>query len=486
MTPQFKSKLKKQRLNSDQLTELNAFLNQYFPEEMRVAAIQEAKSTGKLSPEILAKVGIVNPSTLGFVQGQVERITGGKPAEEDYTSTELKRELSGADILTGKAGKPIDEASLTDEELSRRRDLFETLGSTGESIGGYSSQIKEAIERKVEAYGIPGEMGKDVSKALTEIVSQKGYYPQADELRQALKEYSDAHKNEMGAGGRLSSLGTLAERFAPLTNFINDQDARNELSGLFNNIQKAPDTSEDVRRLDELLGTRKETVAREGEIDKFITGIPGELEGPRNERIKQLRDLGGRQFEAQAPGLLAREAALGRYHSGAAGDVLANAYGDIEQNVESEAARLKSGDDDFYFNAAYQNQIRKIMEGRATAGASQGFERENIRGQQEQRFQQGQFDINANLQNDLLMQKYENQLQSAQKARQRQQDLQSRANRAGTAGALGGIGGTALGAGLGAAFAVPTGGLSVAAGAGLGAGIGGGVGSGLPLLFGSR
>ena len=79
-----------------------------------------------------------------------------------------------------------------------------------------------------------------------------------------------------------------------------------------------------------------------------------------------MRELGNRQAQELTPQILARENALGRLNSGSVGDVLSSTYGDINANIESSAASLKAGDEQFYFDAAYQNQVRKLMEGRTS------------------------------------------------------------------------------------------------------------------------
>lgn len=450
--------IKKQTLSQDQLSELNAFLNQYFPEELRAQAIKEAKTTGKISSEMLGKIGVVNPSTVKFIQDEVTRVTGGSPAEVDYTRTELKRELAG------KSGKPIDESNLTDDELTRRRDLYQQLGQSKESLSGFPSQVQEEYKRKLSAYGIKPESIDQVANAFSQFTQELGRYPTADEFRQRFSDPNSLPNNFLG-------INTGAFNDPALQNFINDQNARNELSGTFDRLTGSPDTGEDISRIEELLTMRRGQADTDRQLEDHIQGLRGELGGITDERIRGLRELGGQQFQEAAPGVLEREAAMGRLHSGSAGNALTGLYGDINQRIESEVANLKTGDEEFFFNAAYQNKIRQLMEGRTDLGSALNTGRQNARMQQDQRFQQGQFNLNANLQNDLLMQNYQNQLQAAQSMRQRQREMQNKARNAGMIGTVGGLAGAAIG---------------TAIAPGVGTMVGSGIGSGIGGLFGSR
>ena len=463
-----KTKRRKSLIDPTNAQELQTFARQYLPESIRDKALEAIRLKGSIPEEIL-KEGNFSDSNRQFVTSEISRITGGKPLERDLYRSELEQEL------LGPKGKPVDEVGLTDEELSGRRDIYEQLSGAKNELSGFPGQIEETLKRKLNAYGVSGSAGDEVTKAIKDIVVQKGYYPQADELRNALNER------------RKSEPLSVDVNSGPLGNFINDQDARNELSSYFESLTGPQDRGEDVTRIEDLLSTRKTGKEREGQIDEFLGSIPQQLSETRNSRVDMLRELGGREFEDLAPRLMAQENVLrGDARTGAAGDVLASGFGDIQSRIEGEAANLASGDEAFYFDAAYKNQVRKLMEGRQDLGQALSFEKQNVRAGQEQRFQNSQFDLNSSLKNDLMRQTYENQIRQSQALRQRQQEMLNKQRSSGMAGAFGGLGGTLLGAGLGAALAVPTGGLSVAAGAGLGAGVGGGIGAGLPSLFGSQ
>ena len=367
------------------------------------------------------------------------------------------------DILS----KQVSEADLTDAELQQRLGDYREFGKT--SAGIDFETIKRTLAQKLPGQGVNNNVDS-IAYQIAEMAGQLGRYPTADEL---ISRFTPATKKR---GFRLQTNIDPA-----LLNFINNQDQRNELTGLIQGMVTPQDTSSDIKRIEDILKNRSESQKREADITSFVSEIPNELKAPREDRIKLLRELGDRRFDEMAPQLIEREAAMGRLRSGSVGDVLASSYGDIQANIEAEQARLVSEDDAFYFNAAYQNQIRKLMEGRTDLSSSLATERQNIRTQQENRFQQGQYELNTNLSNDLMMQKYENQIRAAQEYRRRQQELASRANGAATMGTAAGLAGTVAGAGLGF---IATGGNPL--GASLGASLGGGIGSGLPILFGAQ
>lgn len=438
---------------------IQAFLSQYIPETFRAQILSEIDSTGDVSAETLKKAGISKKSSVDFIRGQIKEFA---PTPE--LGGLRQRQLEDVLGIHGRGDIRVDEAGLTDEGLETRREIFEQLGKTGVPLNQRRSDIRDEFKSKLRAYGLLPARADQMAEVLADFTLEKGRYPTSQEFI-----------SKFPAGAR-----------APLVNFFNDQNARNEFEGTIDRLTKAPDTFDDISRIEDLLKTRRGKAAEEKQLSEFIDKtLPEELAQGRGERTALLRELGDREFDAIAPQLLARENAMGRGSSGAVGDVLTGAYGDIQGRIESEVANMRSSDEEFHFNAAYQNQIRKLMEGQGNLAGSLAMERQNVRTGQQQRFAQGQFDLNQNLENDLLMQKYENQIRSAQTMSKRQQEMMKRQRRAGLVGRIGQVG-AALGYGLGALFAAPTGGLSMMAGASLGSAIGGGAGIGLPMLFGAQ
>lgn len=456
---------------------LLAFLSQFISESFMDEVVKEIDTTGDISEETLKKAGIKKTSTLKFLKENIKDIVPVKEVK-DLTRSQLK-------TITGEG---IDEPSLTDKGLEQRKGIFEQLGQSKETIKNYPGQLSQLLDRKLDAFGITNELRGKLKESVIDLIASTGQYPDAQSLKNKIQQIANEDSPNKGwtpDGQRFLKYGELPGAIDPLLNFANDQSLRDEMSKFVEDIEKVPDTSEDISRIEDILTGRATEAKREKDISGFIEGLPAELEGPRNARVDLLRELGGRDFERLTPQILARENAMGRLNSGAVSDVLGSAYGDIQANIESEAAKLKSGDEAFYFDAAYQNQIRKLMEGKTDLSSSLATERQNVRTQQQNRFESTQFDLNKNLENDILMQKYEASIRSAQASRERQNQLMNSQKRAGMFGGIGGAG-VGIGAGLGALFALPTGGVSVGAGAAIGGGIGAGVGVGLPLLFGQR
>ena len=445
-------KLYKNVLDPTKLQELYSIASQYFPEKLRDKFLEAIKSTGTI-PDDLFRQGNFNVRDQSVVLDMVNTLTGGKPLEVPLSKSELQQELT-------PQNEPIDEPSLTDEALARRKDVYDTLSQTGGILD--RAYVERLVDNKFKSFKIKSSIGNEAGKLIVDEIMQTNQYPDAGRLDQLLNPL-------------YRRLGNTVGLIDPLKNFVNDQNARNDISSNLSAITNPENKDKDVKRIADMIAKREIAAERESSISSYISGLPNELAEGRRPYFDTLDESGGRSFQDQAPAIIATEHALGRGTSGALGDVLASSRSDIQFRIESEKARVMSADDDFYFNAAYNNQVRKILEGRTDFNSALDTERQNVRQQQEKNFQDKQFYVRQEAATDLLMQKYQAQLERAQLYAQTQRDSSKQRRQADL---FGGIGQsmTAIGTNLG----FLSGGPIVAA---IGGGIGAGIGAGLPIIF---
>jgi hypothetical protein len=411
---------------------LKAFASQYFPAQYMDEILAEIEKSGSISDETLKKAGIGKRSTVDFIKNQVRELA---------PKNDLK-ELSKSQLqsLVGTGENVVDEANLDDAGLSTRKDIYGQLGNTKGQLDRGS--IEKELINKLKVANVHEESVPRVAQQLADQIMQLGHYPSAEEF-------------QAGYPGFISP---------ELKNFFTNQDTRNQFSGSVQDQLEAPDTFNDIKRIDDILATRGQKRANEGELDSFLTSLPGELEKSRTGYLDALSDQANVNMEYAVPQQLAGLNARGALFSGDVQDVLSTEYGNQYGAIEAERAQLESDDNQFYFNAAYQNALRKQLEGQVDYRTYLEGERAKIGNEQETRFQRSQAQINANSQNDLQMRQYNHPLRAQQVQLQKQRDAQ---NKAKTAGLVSGIGQTVGGlamAGAGIATANP---FLIAGGAGM-------------------
>ena len=410
--------------------ELNTFAQQYFPTAQRQDILDEIASTGTISAASLAKIR-ANPSDSQFITSEVNRITGGKPTGQ----AKLKELLS--------PDKPINEANLTDEELQNRQQQFQALGeSTGTAD---PASIQRFIEDKFKAYGVlsdrTAQERSKLSKSLSDAIVGSG---QTD-INQAI--------NGIDIKSILEKQNLNPNVFIdPLKNMMNDGDFRGQL-GTFISDQVTPskNTSEDISRIGDILSTRETKTANEGKVTDYLNTLPDVLSASRNDFVDVLKEQGQQELEAATPQFLAGANARGALFSGDVGDVLSTTAGGIQGNIESIQAQLEAEDNQFYFNAAYRNALRKQLEGQTDYGTFLAGERARIAGEQQTRFNRAQTTIAGNANADLQMRTGQSALTAQQARLKRERDLLDSERTAGLYGQIGQAGGAIIGAGVGAA-----------------------------------
>lgn len=361
--------------------------------------------------------------------------------------SQLRRKLKYGEFL--EADKPIDESSLTDEELQSRFNDFRELAQTKGEVD--PAGLTRELVSKLKSFGIANNPDQ-VAEGITQFVLREGRFPDAKEI-----------------GGRGNRRVSESDR-AKFENFVNDQDVRNQFSGLITNQVNAPNVGGDIKRLEDIIGER----GRKAQGNKDIQAFLGELPQNLASQTGQFMDTQRANAETQLrdfldPQIRQSLAARGLLTSGDLSAELASAGEGLQGGLNQQHADLQAQDAAFFENAAYQVNLKKVLDANQNLAGEINFQRGNALNQQENRFQVSQqnqadqFGVDA-------FRRQQQQNMSAQNARlKQQQDIQKAQSRAGQIGNIGRFGGLIAGA----ALAAPTGGLSLAAGAGLGATSGG-------------
>lgn len=442
---------------------LKSFASQYFPAKYHDDLLAEIERTGALSDETLKRVGITKPSSIAHIKDVLANIVP-KQNLKDLSADQLK-----SIVGTGGSGtnENVDESQLDIPGLQTRKDIFGQIGSTKGEID--RAGMVRAVTERLKAFGVTNNVDA-LANQITDTATRLGRYPTADELRNQFSKDTlwskDSNKAvESAASGKSVAWDTpfnsgknnddvyTRKGYVPpeLENFFNDQNARNELSGLVSGQINPTDTSEDVKRIEDSLSKKTLAAGNESKLQDFLGSIPNELTGSRESYIKSLRESQNAGFQDTAEELLNQQNALGRLNSGATGDVLSSTYGGIQGHIEDIQAQLENEDNQFYANAAYQEQLRKMLEGNADYATALTSERARVRGEQENRFQTSETALNNQNTNNLLMQRNNAALLNAQRRAQREASFADSQRQAELIGA----GGTAVGETAGTALAKP-------------------------------
>lgn len=358
-----------------------------------------------------------------------------------------------------------DQSTATDEELQNQIAAYQGLTKVGTPLDR-GETMKNAVSGMLGNTENISLYEKNVlTPILSTFIADNRRLPQPGELADILTQ-----QQPDGYGGIIEN--------PAVTNFLNNQNNSNYIA--LNLGGQEPSHDNQIKSIQDILASRGQQRSKDDAFNKYISSIPDELSANRESYLASQKPLAQQQFQDYAQQALARENAAGRLFSGSVGDVLSTGAGAIQGGLEQARADLQSQDDAFYFNAAYQEQVRKLLEGRSDYNTALQTEHARVSTEQNTRFNQEQTGLNNTLSNDLLTQQYNNQLRAIQAQRQRQQDLANKQNQIGLYGGIGGAIGTIAGIGLapatgGASLAIPValGAAGSTAGSQVGKGVGG-------------
>ena len=331
-----------------------------------------------------------------------------------------------------------DEAGLTDSELQDRLYAFGEL----EKIPGTKRRV---LDTNALASSIFDEMSKGQrfanddalragAKYAAEAFSRGDYNPQtfAEIIKDRAPEINPSRFEALKSFGNAigSSYGGAVQQ-----------------GYYFKDIQdQSLDFSSDKKRLNELISSRQEKSNAEQQVTDYLTSLPEELAKNREDVLsnEQERAL-GRYSESVVPSTLQNLNSRGVLFSGDTEDLLTAEALNLDNELNSFRQELEQQDNDFYFNAAYQNKIRQLLESNVNLQESLNYERNNVLTEQSRRFQASQSDLNRRLDEKLYENDAQRRLRLNETQLKLQKDAQDKANKNALYGQIGRIGGAIIG-----------------------------------------
>ena len=339
-------------------------------------------------------------------------------------------------------GKNVDEATLTDQELQDRLLAYQELGGLKETERVFDTQALRArivAELTPRIHGIgASDFGLDqaANYAANSLRDTGGFDPQ---------KFSEIIVDR--------SPGTIDNRHfedlkGRITNYL--PNAQGMYSSFYKENPIVNDVSGDVSRLSQLTTSRKEKAVRDKDITDYLTALPGQLEGTREGYLSGETDRAVQDFEeVYAPRALESANARGMLFSGDSADLLTTGAFDVQDVIDKARIDLEAEDNQFYFNAAYQNKVRQALESSTNYKDAIANEQQNVLTTQQQKFTAKENDVSRSFQERMFQREQERSLalQQAQARRQRQaQDAASSSALYGQLGStIGAIGGATVG-----------------------------------------
>lgn len=158
---------------------------------------------------------------------------------------------------------------------------------------------------------------------------------------------------------------------------------------------------EQIGRLQELLGIRRSEREKNAAVDELTANIQKELAASRDELLSGEYERAGASFRDYIPRALSGLNQRGLLFSGDVEDELTSKALELQGGLEDYQAQLEAQDNQFYFDAAYKNAIRKQI------GASEDYrsalesERQRIMSEREEGFISAQSKLDRRLKETL-------------------------------------------------------------------------------------
>lgn len=347
------------------------------------------------------------------------------------------------------------EPNLTDQELQDRLSQYQQLAKlpqqqTSPNYNALTADIYRRFNQLGQKYlnvpnALPGSQQAaewaarwfldggaknplDFGPTLGQIISDTGNIKNRNDVGNLVKAGNDIY-NEFSPGSTLAQYQQTAD--VPGTTLAD---------------QYAPD----IKRIQDLLGTKQKLAASDTAAQASIASLPAELAQGTNAFVQNQTDQAGQFLEQQlAPQIAQSENMRGILYSGDLANELSRGAAGAYAPVENAQATLQAQDRDFYTNAAYNYQLAKSLNAGQDLTLQTAQDRNSALANQGYNFQSGQADIQRQLQERLLNQQQQSSLIAQNAAIRQQQDALRRQNQSGLAssvgGAVGGIGGALIG-----------------------------------------
>lgn len=355
--------------------------------------------------------------------------------------------------------------------------------------GGNDSGVKDRLKSAITRSILEGRITPDTRSAISPYVSSGAEDIEREILDANRNEYTfsqDPNKYVKDYLGKLAPKDISAATDDELTKYLEGLNEATSLKsysrptsysdviggpgGVGVNYTESPlnfEYGDEIKTVQDILGTRAEKANREASLSSFIQGVPEQQRVAREDYLSGLEGSLRDQFENdRIPRDLQSLNTRGLLDSpGEVADALSTGAFDIQSTIEQARIELEQQDYQFFYDMAYQDQLRKSLDAAKDYQATLSSERDKLRVDQENRFQSTENAINRDFNFKLQDIQYKQQLNAQEIRAKRQRDAQESAKRSqlySQAGsAAGAIGGAAVGGPPGAMV-----GASVGSGAG--------------------
>ena len=340
-------------------------------------------------------------------------------------------ELSKLNTLISQLSKPAiyknfiestaDESGLTANEL---RDRLEAYQETQSQFGGLLTKTRPDKNRlEVAVHNIMTEEGWS-----GRVADQKT--PEFVKLLMSSPDPTENLKKSLGAENSKGEkvYDSVDKRLIALGGQVRD----NQFS-----TYDVSDASPDISRLKEAIATATTKEEKDAAIESYLSGLPGELKSSRESFLSGEEDRAFSALERQVPLVLQNLNVRGMLQSGEREDELTTRALSLGSSLEEIQAELEADDNQFYFDAAFQNALRKELSSVEDYRSAIGGARRNILTERENRFQSSQSELDRQLQEDLTTSSYARDIALQRKKLQRERQQQQDANRLGIVSKIG-------------------------------------------------
>ena len=395
--------------------------------------------------------------------------------QKDLQSTQSTIDIAGAMSAIGipfnqSTGRATSVKETIDDVL---RQVKDRLGGTPQditSIGNYLKQKADALT------GVGGKLAT-VNQSIEKIITSGAIGDAYNQFNKVSKFYANPKEaigkvyNDLISGNArdfdTAQLGSRVTGLNSLKELITNPD-KYGIPDIKGADKKLPfDVEAPLKQFSDQLSAVNLKATTEGQLEDYLSKLPSELKAGREQFIAGETERAGARFREQVvPRSLEALGQRGALYSGDVEDLLTTQAFGVQNDLAGLKYQLEQQDNEFYFNAAYRDKVKKILESNLDVRQALGQERQNVLLGQSRQFQTGQQQLDIQADERLARQGYERQARAQEAQARRQRDQQERQQRQGMYGNLGQTLGT-LG---GIAVAPATGGASLAIPAITGAG----------------
>jgi hypothetical protein len=322
-------------------------------------------------------------------------------------------------------GSGIDEANLSDQELKDRLDAYQQLGSMrGEVDAG--NTLRDEIQRKLSSMDVPDV--QTLGPIIHDIILRNGGYPDAEQLRNQLRDYAAKNPTLPVSKQIRDSLVSNTS----LTNFINDQNVRNGLSNTINTMVNPENTAEDIKRIQGLINDRAGVATESAKVDEFLNTVPGQLDQERQSYYDSQRNRAKDYITGEYAPQVAEQLALtrGLGDSGQVGSSITSKYSNLLEGINQAELNQMNEDATFFSDQAYNKVFSDLVNAKQDVSSTISNERQNLRTNTQSNFAKNQSELEKEFNLDLFREQSKSAYKTMQDTLTSQKEAQKSAETA--------------------------------------------------------